>query len=104
MKKTVLGLACAAAFVLSGCAMSSSPLVGVLYSDVQYGESATSNDGSSKVGEASASSILGIVATGDASIATAAKNGNITKIHHVDVESTGILGIYATYKVIVYGE
>ena len=59
---------------------------------------------SSKKGESSATSILGLVATGDASIQEAAANGGLRKIHHVDHQMTNFLGIFATYKTIVYGE
>lgn len=57
-----------------------------------------------KTGTAMASSILGIVATGDASIEAAAKDGGITRIHHVDHHSKNILGLYAEFTTIVYGE
>lgn len=90
--------------LLSSCAASKSPLTGFWYTDVKAPLAATSNSGSSKVGSASAKSILGIVATGDASIDAAAKSAGITKIHHVDEQATSILGIIATYKVYVYGE
>lgn len=56
-----------------------------------------------KVGEATCKAILG-VAVGDCSIETAAKNGGIKKIHHVDSESFNVLWIYGEYKVIVTGE
>ncbi|MCK9450733.1 MAG: TRL-like family protein [Bacteroidales bacterium] len=94
----------AISLLLSSCAVSKSPLTGFLYMDVKAPLTATGNSGSSKVGSASAKSILGIVATGDASIDAAAKSAGITKIHHVDEQSTSILGIIATYKVYVYGE
>jgi hypothetical protein len=55
------------------------------------------------VGRAEAWGIL-VFATGDASIATAATNGGIKRIHHVDHETTNILGIYAKYVTVVYGE
>jgi len=55
------------------------------------------------MGTAKATAIIGI-ATGDASIAAAMSNGGITKVHHVDTEVTNILGIYATYTTVVYGE
>jgi hypothetical protein len=42
------------------------------------------------------------VLTGDASITVAATNGGINRIH--PVETTNILGIYAKYTTIVYGE
>ena len=93
------------AFLFTGCAAYvQTPALGALYTDVEAPITATSNEVGSKVGRAEASSILGIVATGDASIQEAAQNANISKISHVDYHSTNILGIYATYEVIVYGE
>jgi TRL-like protein family len=92
-------------FLVSGCAaVASGPLMGVIYTDVKYPQSATSNSGSSKMGMAEATSILGLFATGDASIETAARTAGITKISHVDYEATSFLGIYAKYTVMVYGE
>jgi len=41
---------------------------------------------------------------GDASIQAAMQNGGITKIHHVDYKVTSVLGVYATYTTVVYGE
>jgi hypothetical protein len=32
------------------------------------------------------------------------ENGGITKVHHIDQQITNILGVVATYKIIVYGE
>jgi len=93
-----------AAFILSSCAAVQSPLLGTIYSDVKAPITATSNSNSSKVGTAEATSILGLVAQGDASIDAAAKSAGITKIHHVDYHSTNILGVYATFTTIVYGE
>jgi hypothetical protein len=58
----------------------------------------------SKKGEASYTSILGILVTGDASLKEAMERGGITKIHHIDQQITNVLGLMATYKVIVYGE
>lgn len=99
----ILGLGLAA-FLFTGCAAVKAPLVGTIYTDLQAPFAVTSNSGSSKVGSAEASSILGIVATGDASIQKACQSAGITKIHHVDENVTSILGIYSTYKVVVYGE
>lgn len=91
--------------LMVGCAAYAvSPVLGGLYTDIKAPITATSNTSYSKMGSASASSILGLIAVGDASINTAAKNGGITRIHHVDYKSTSILGIYATYTVYVYGE
>ncbi len=93
-----------AVLVLTSCASVKSPLTGVWYTDVKAPLTATSNSNSTKVGSAEATSVLGLVATGDASIDAAAKSGGITKIHHVDEQSTNILGLFAKYKVYVYGE
>jgi len=93
------------AILLIGCAaMAISPVTGSLYTDVSGPVTATAHSTYSKVGTASCESILGIIAIGDASIETAAKNGEITKIHHIDYRSTNILGIYAKYTIYVYGE
>ena len=70
--------------------------------DVSYWGPSTSS--ASKKGEASFTSILGILATGDASLKEAMERGGITKVHHIDQQITNILGIIATYKIIVYGE
>ena len=92
---------------LTGCfAVTQTPALGVLYTDVQAPVTATGNASGEKMlkGEATVTSYLGLVATGDASIKAAAKSAGITKIHHVDYRSTNKLGIVATYTVIVYGE
>lgn len=89
---------------MSSCAFVSAPVMGTLYTDVKAPLAVTSNAGSTKVGTAKMQSILGIVATGDASIEAAAKSAGITKIHHVDYEANSILGIVASFTVVVYGE
>lgn len=92
------------AFALSGCAVATAPVNGFLYSNVTAPVGITgSADKPTKVGRSYARSILGLIATGDASIDTAAKNGGITKIHHVDHETQVILGVIADYTTIVYG-
>lgn len=91
-------------FLLSSCAAVKSPLIGVAYTDLKAPFAITSNSASTKVGTAKATSILGIIATGDASIDAAAKSAGITKIHHVDEEVKSILGFYAVYTIVVYGE
>jgi len=93
------------AFIISGCAAYGvSPVTGFLYTDVKAPVTATSNTDASKVGTSTATSIFGLIATGDASIQTAARDAGITRIHHVDFHTTSILGIYATFTVYVYGE
>ena len=92
-------------FALTGCAVVSAPVSnGLIYTEVSGPVAATNADTYSKVGKSSCVAILGIVSTGDASIDAAMKNSGITKIHHVDHKSTSILGIFAKFTTIVYGE
>jgi len=102
MKKlfVIVGLAA----MLSSCAMVSAPVTGAIYTKVKAPLTATSNQAAVKVGTAKATSILSIIATGDASITAAAKSAGITKIHHVDYEALSVLGIFGKYTVYVYGE
>jgi hypothetical protein len=86
---------------VTGCVRA--PLVGGVYTDVQDGITATYSQRPAKKGEACASSILGIYASGDASINTARTNGNINAVSSVDYHSTTILGVYSTYCIIVRG-
>ncbi len=57
-----------------------------------------------KRGESAAIAILGLVATGDASVQTAAEAGGIKTIAHVDYEYLNVLGIFQQVKVVVYGD
>jgi hypothetical protein len=92
------------AIALTGCATATAPVTGILYSHVTAPLAVTgSADKPTKVGRSYARSIFGLYATGDASVETAAKNGGITKIHHVDYESQIFLGVMADYTTIVYG-
>lgn len=84
--------------------MVKSPVTGFIYTGTSSPVSVTSNPLGSKKGEASATSILGWVSFGDASIQKAAKEAGITKISHVDEKSTSVLGVYAQYTVVVYGD
>ena len=106
VKRSFVLLFFAGIFLLTGCAMmnSAAPVSGFLYTGVKGPVTATAGPSYSKVGQSSATSILGIIATGDASIDAAMKNGNITKIHHVDYKVDSVLGLFVTYTVFVYGE
>lgn len=107
MKKAIVCLsATAVALLFTGCVMPSGTVggvVGSIYTDVNGPLTATSNAGSSKKGEATSQGILGF-AYGDSSIRTAAANGGITRISHVDYHTTCVLGIYGKTTVTVYGE
>ena len=90
------------AAVISGCVMAQSPIFAPIAVDLA-GAGPVGTGANLKRGEAVAQGIV-MVAIGDASIETAAKNGGIRKIHHVDTKTTNILGVYSEYTTIVYGE
>ena len=95
----------AAAFVALACAgCVKSPVVGGIYTDVKDGLAVTGNAGSSKVGTAEVMGYVGLVALGDASIQTAARDAGFTRIHHVDYQAKSYVGVYTIYTVIVYGD
>jgi hypothetical protein len=102
-KLTSLIALAALGFLANGCAYAKSPVTGFIYLSTMSGENVSSNDLGSKKGEACATSILGWVGTGDASITAAAKAGGITKISHVDSTASDILGVYAEYCTVAYG-
>jgi TRL-like protein family len=58
----------------------------------------------SKSGENCITSILGLVTTGEAGMNETAKKAGISRITHIDQKLTNILGVYATYCVVVYGD
>ena len=88
--------------ILGGCATSVP--VGSLYAEIALPVNATSvGIASPKVGTASCTSILALIATGDCSIEAAKKNGGISTFSHVDWDAKNILGIYGKYKITVYG-
>ena len=65
---------------------------------------ATSNPVGSKVGKAKTQSVLGFVLKPNGGVATAAKNGNISKISTIDIKTTNYLMIFNTTETIVTGE
>ena len=58
----------------------------------------------SKRGEASSTSVLCLYATGDCSIAAAARNGNLKKVYFADYEQQTFLGFVTFFSVTAYGE
>jgi hypothetical protein len=89
---------------LAGCAtVGQAPVTSLVTLNEKGPVAAGSATGGGKVGRSEAWGIL-VFATGDASISAAMRNGGITQIHHVDHETTSILGVYAKYITIVYGE
>jgi hypothetical protein len=105
----VLALA-SAALLSTGCAgFVGAPLVpppAFVFSDFKAPLDLDANQTNfgSKRGVSEIVNILGLVATGDASIAAAAANGNVATVRHVDYEFFSVLGVYARYRTIVYGD
>jgi len=105
MRVLLCALALVGAVALNGCsARAIGPVMAIVTVD-EKGPKAMGDAsvGSTKVGVSQAEGIL-VVAYGDASIPAAMKNGGLTKVHHVDNETFNVLGIYARYKTVVYGE
>ncbi len=98
-----LALILGIAVFLAGCATAIPQ--GIIYTEVKL-TSAVGNEGFTytRVGTAKATSVLGLVATGDASIKAAMANGKITKVKYVDYDAKNILGIFGEYTTTVYGD
>jgi hypothetical protein len=101
MKTLIAALCCAV--LLSGCAIAHGPVTAAVTLDMKGPVSAGPAMTSPKVGRSEAWGIL-VFGTGDASISAAMTNGGIKRIHHVENETTNILGVYAKYVTIVHGE
>ena len=103
----LLGLMCVS---LTGCAgLYAAPVMpppGFVLSDIKapLDIDAMNTRIDLKSGEAKTTSILGLFASGDASLRTAAANGGITTIEHIDYKMHNILGIYSEFTIIVYGK
>jgi hypothetical protein len=106
--KNLVNVALAVVMVstLGGCAMASGgngAVLGTIYTSYKMGGAVGSGTGT-KSGEACASSILGIFASGDASISAAKAAGGITQLAHVDHNVSSILGIYASTCTVAVGQ
>jgi hypothetical protein len=101
-KTLVIVLSLAVSALASGCMSVASPVIGLAYTDVQYGTDAEGAVGS-KEGPACARTILGMYATGDASIQAAAKNGNLKTVTTVDHHVKNLAGVIGDYCTVVRG-
>jgi len=103
MKKALfVGLALATVVSLSGCIAVYTPAIGVLYTEVNHPGEANGAIGT-KEGKSCAQAILGLVATGDASIKAAASAGGVKNVTSVDHYTRNILGIIGEFCTIVRG-
>lgn len=105
MKRTSLMLSLAVLVGLStaGCQIVASPMLGTIYTEAKYGTIATDASAATKEGKACGQSILGWIATGDASITAAKAAGGITTVAVVDHSAKNILGILGEWCTIVRG-
>lgn len=104
MKKLfAIVIAGALALLVSGCGSAAFPVNGVLFTQAKGPVTATSNGSGSKEGRAECVSYLSLVALGDCSVETAAKNGGISQIKSVDSDVFNILGLYTKYTTVVKG-
>jgi hypothetical protein len=97
-----LALGLAFAWSLTGCMAVMSPAIGLLYTDVKGPLDAEGPIGP-KQGQSCAQSLLGLFATGDASIEAAAHAGGINNVTTVDHHTTNILGLYGEFCTIAHG-
>jgi hypothetical protein len=103
-RKSIVRVSCVLAVgLLAGCA---TPLpTGICYTNVKLPVAATGAATThTKTGVAKCHTLFGLIARGDASIDTAAKNGNIKTIDHVDFSVRNVLGIAGEYTTTVYGD
>lgn len=89
---------------LTGCLPVATPALGIIYTDVKYGDTATTSTAAAKEGRACAQSIMGLVASGDASVAAAKAAGGITEVSQVDHYAKSVLGIIGEWCTIVKGK
>jgi len=106
-RAVVASALCALILPLAGCLTAPvMPPPGMVYTDYKapLDHNLEGNPVGSRSGSAETMSILGLVALGDASVATAARNGGVSRVHHADYEYFNVLGIYQKYTTIVHGE
>lgn len=99
MTRIAIGLG--ALLFAAGCQGVASPVTGALYTDVSGPLHAGERIGG-KEGRACARSFLGLFATGDASLKSAAEAGGISRIESVDHHSSWLL-VSGSFCTIVRG-
>ncbi|MCX6125119.1 MAG: TRL-like family protein [Proteobacteria bacterium] len=90
---------------MASCATGPQPRPGAIYTGLQGPNQAMAGkEGGKKTGESCASSVLGLVGWGDASVDSARVNGDIQNIGAVDYKSFSVLGfVYAQTCTLVSG-
>ncbi|MCL1915105.1 MAG: TRL-like family protein [Desulfovibrionaceae bacterium] len=104
MRKNFLAFILVLALLMAGCGGVTSPVSGSLYTNLKGPGYENAAGEYSKVGEAECTGYLGLVAVGDCSVETAARNGGLSTVKFVDYKAHSILGIVNTYTTVVYGD
>lgn len=102
LKKIALVSALSSVALLSGCATGYSPVGVGLLTDVKGPITATDSSGS-KTGTACASTIIGLINNGDASIAAAKADGGIKTVSTADYHTKGFYPFFGKTCTIVTG-
>lgn len=95
---------------LTGCGLVRTPVLpyyGTLFNDTSTPVDITfeSNAIGPARGTAASTSVLGLFSFGDCSIESAARDGNLATVNHVDADITNILfGLYTRYETVAWGE
>ena len=93
----------------TGCASYRAPVippVGIAFTDYRapMTPDLVGQKVSSKHGEATTQSVLGLFAWGDCSIEAASKAGNLNTINYADYSFFNVLGVYQKFTITAYGE
>lgn len=104
MKKIATIATLSSVALLGGCAAGYTPTSTGLITDVRGPITATDYKGTSKTGTACASTIIGLVNSGDASIAAAKSNGGIKTVSTVDFHTKGFYPFFGKTCTIVAGD
>jgi hypothetical protein len=109
MRKVALLTILSLGLLTTGCSYYVAPVMpppGLFFTSIKapIDTDAQSNAVGAKVGSSSTSNILGLFAFGDASVASAVQDGNLSKVDHLDYEFLNIFFIYQRFTVNAYGE
>lgn len=104
MKRALMLAMALVVVTITGCAgLVNGPVPGFLYNKTKGPLMATDNSATTRMGKATCTTILGLVAEGDCSVKAAKANGGISHVTDVDVDYYNVLGLYGTYTTIVRG-
>ena len=104
IKKIATIAALSSVALLGGCATGYSHVSTGLITNVKGPIVATSHSGTSKTGTACASTIIGLINSGDASIAAAKSNGGISQVSTADFHTQGFYPFFGKTCTIVKGD